>query len=187
MKRLLFCCAMFFGLMVYGAGAADITIYYSPSCPHCHHALDFISNYLVYEYPDVRVTRVNVMESENRSEFFKTVKKCEFESGGVPVLVIGEKCFQGYADNMRDDFRKAVAVDLDEKTRATAAENRKALDKDADAFRAAHTETHGTISERSAAQPQKKSKENSNFIYYALLILGVLGIGFVLTRKNDKK
>ena len=50
------------------ANAADITIYYSPTCPHCHHARDFISNTLIYEYPDLRVTTVNVMESANRPE-----------------------------------------------------------------------------------------------------------------------
>ena len=34
------------------ASAADVTIYYSPSCPHCHHARDFAINTLVYEYPE---------------------------------------------------------------------------------------------------------------------------------------
>ena len=28
------------------ASAANITIYYSPTCPHCHHARDFINNNL---------------------------------------------------------------------------------------------------------------------------------------------
>ena len=38
-----------FGLAFIGtASAADITVYYSPTCPHCHHARDFISNNLIY-------------------------------------------------------------------------------------------------------------------------------------------
>ena len=117
------------------ANAADITIYYSPTCPHCHHARDFISNTLIYEYPNLNVTTVNVMESANRPEFTDTLKKCEYESGGVPVLVIGEKCFQGYADSMADDLRAAIEVDMDDAAKSVAAENKKSLAADADAFK----------------------------------------------------
>ncbi len=88
---------------------------------------------------------------------------------------------------MRDDFRAAVAVDMNDAARKMADENRKELSRDADAFRTSHAERHGTISERGAKQEQKKSQKNNNFIYYALLIVAVLGIGFVLTRKGDKK
>ena len=42
---------LFVGLMSV-ANAADITIFYSPSCPHCHHARDFFKNELIYEYDD---------------------------------------------------------------------------------------------------------------------------------------
>ena len=41
------------------ASAADITVYYSPSCPHCHHARDFISNALIYEYPTIKPADVS--------------------------------------------------------------------------------------------------------------------------------
>ena len=75
------------------ANAADITIYYSPTCPHCHHAREFVENTLIYEYNDLKVVNVNVMDANNRSEFFDTLKKCGYERGGVPVLVVGEKCF----------------------------------------------------------------------------------------------
>ena len=130
------------------ANAADITIYYSPTCPHCHHARDFISNTLIYEYPDLKVTTVNVMESGNRSEFTDALKKCEYESGGVPVLVIGEKCFQGYADSMADDLRAAIEVDMDDAAKSVAAENKKSLAADADAFKKAHEDRLTAIVER---------------------------------------
>ena len=51
------------------ASAADITVYYSPTCPHCHHARDFISSALVYEYPTIKVTEVNVMDEKNMPKF----------------------------------------------------------------------------------------------------------------------
>ena len=180
------------------ANAADITIYYSPTCPHCHHARDFISNTLIYEYPDLRVTTVNVMESANRPEFTDALKKCEYESGGVPVLVIGEKCFQGYADSMADDLRTAIEVDMDDAAKSVAAENKKSLAADADAFKKAHEDRLTAIVEReivatddaaqkknNAVTPAKKS--DSGWVFYVILVALVLGLGFVLTRKGNKK
>ena len=102
--------AMFIG----NAMAADITIYYSPRCPLCHHAREFISQNLIYEYPNLNVTTVNVMDAANRDEFMATLKKCEYESGGVPVMVVGEKCFQGYGDSMGDSIRAAIEIDMDD-------------------------------------------------------------------------
>ena len=99
------------------ASAANITIYHSPSCPHCHHAREFISQTLVYEYPELTVTEVNVTNGDQRPAFEEALKKCEYESGGVPVLVIGEKCFQGYADFMQQELRDAIEVDLTDEQR----------------------------------------------------------------------
>ena len=141
------------------ASAANITVYYSPTCPHCHHARDFISSTLIYEYPMLQVTEVNVMNGVNRPKFEETLKKCEYESGGVPVLVIGEKCFQGYGDGMQDDLRAAVEVDLDDTAKTTAAENKKAMIEDAEAFRNAHADTKGTISEYTAASEDAAKKK----------------------------
>lgn len=182
-----------FGVTAY---AADITVYYSPTCPHCHHARDFVSNNLIYEYPELNVTMVNVMESANRPEFMDTLKKCEYESGGVPVLVIGEKCFQGYADSMADDLRAAVEADMTDAAKSIAAENKKAIEADADAFKRAHEDRLNAIVEREIKSAdddaQKKNrtvnkKSNDSWVFYVILVVLVLGLGFVLTRKGNKK
>lgn len=174
------------------ASAADITIYYSPTCPHCHHAREFISNTLAYEYPDLKVTAVNVTLDGHRPEFMDTLKKCEYTSGGVPVMVVGEKCFQGYGDSMANDVRAAVEVGLSDAAKAAAAQNKTAMEKDADAFRAAHGERANVIIEKAEApvekeaQPQKKTKKSdSGWVFYAILIAMVLGLFFVL--KGNKK
>ena len=52
MKKMSFVFALFGFLFIGAASAADVTLYYSPSCPHCHHARDFFVNRVVYEYPD---------------------------------------------------------------------------------------------------------------------------------------
>ncbi len=185
--KIKFLLSVLFGLFMFGgAFAADVTIYYSPTCPHCHHARDFVSNNLVYEYPSVRVNMVNVMAESNRPEFIDALKKCKYESGGVPVLVIGEKCFQGYGDSMRDDLRRAVEVGLSQEEVKASAEYRTKLEgAGADAFRAANAERQNAISER-GPEIQKKSKSMGNVSLYVLLGALVVLLGIVLFRKNSK-
>ena len=191
MKKLSFLFALF-GLMIAGAAsAADITVYYSPSCPHCHHARDFISNTLIYEYPELKVTMVNVTDAANRSKFEEALKKCEFESGGVPVLVIGDKCEQGYADFMQDSLRESVAVDLSDEQKAVAAENKKAMETDAEKFKSEHVERANAIVEYVAtAETETSEKKNNNepstIWFWGLLVILVAGLGFVLVRKDNK-
>ena len=79
---------------VCGAHAADMTIYYSPTCPHCHHARDYASNNFIYEYPTMNITMIDVTVPEHRALFIDVIKTCDFSSGGVPVIKIGDKCFQ---------------------------------------------------------------------------------------------
>ncbi|MBR1380102.1 MAG: hypothetical protein IJ560_00725 [Alphaproteobacteria bacterium] len=193
MKKLSFLAALT-GLVFCGAAsAADITVYYSPTCPHCHNARGFISNTLIYEYPELKVTEVNATDIANADMFQNALKKCEYESGGVPVLVIGEKCFQGYAEFMNDDLRNAIEADMSDDAKAVAAENKKAMESDADAFKAAHSDRTSAISEYSAsaddsdATAQKKNSEPSVAWFYGLLAALVVALGIVLMRGNKKK
>lgn len=177
------------------ASAADITVYYSPTCPHCHHAREFISSTLIYEYPQLKVTEVNVMEGANLPKFQETLKKCEYESGGVPVLVIGEKCFQGYADFMQSELREAIEVDLNDSDKATAAENKKALEENAEFFKQEHADRTNAISEYTVPASSDAQKKNdvtkpagsSSIWFYALLIALVAALGFVLVGTGKKK
>ena len=154
--------ALIGGAFIGNANAADITIFYSPTCPHCHHARDFIGSALIYEYDNLKVSEVNVFEADNRQAFVDALYKCGYQSGGVPVMVIGDmntkdgfKCFQGYADSMQNDLRAAVEVDLSDAQKSAAAANKKAMEQDKDAYVAAHADRKSAISE---FKPQKKSK-----------------------------
>lgn len=178
------------------ASAADITVYYSPSCPHCHHAREFISNTLVYEYPELKVTEVNVMEQANLPMFQEALKKCGFESGGVPVLVIGDKCEQGYADFMQDTLREYVEADMNKEQKDTAAANKKAMAENAEKFKADNSERANAVSEYVATEQVEEvavadegasTKGNSTIWFWGLLIVLVAGLGYVLVRKDKKK
>lgn len=188
MKKLSLLSALFGMVFMGAASAADVKVYYSPSCPHCHHARDFISNTLVYEYPELKVTMVNVMETANRPMFEAALKKCKFESGGVPVLVIGDKCEQGYADFMQDKLRGYVEADMNEEQKAAAAENKKAMKDNAEKFKSEHSDRAEAIVEYVATvdDVQKKNSGNSTVWFWALLVVLVAGLGFVLVRKDNK-
>ncbi len=184
------------GLLFFGvASAADVTLYYSPYCPHCHHARDFFVNKMIYEYPNLRVVQINVTEEPNLQAFKETLKKCEYESGGVPVIVVGDKCFQGYADFMEKELRDAVEVDLSDADKKVAAENKKELEANPDDFRAKHADRQKAVTEYNAAieaaakkmAEEKKNNEASSAYFYILLVVLVAALGFVLVRKEKKK
>jgi glutaredoxin len=171
--------------MVSVANAANITIYHSPSCPHCHHARDFVEHELIYVYDTISVKEVNVMEESNRDEFFNTLKKCEYKTGGVPVMVIGEKCFQGYAESMNDEIRAAVEADLSAEQKQTAQANKKEFDKDKDSFVANHADRKNAISKTETDVKKNLNKTNTNnVLLFGFIILLVLGLGVVLFKKQ---
>ena len=128
------------------------------------------------------------MVQESLPMFQDALKKCEYESGGVPVIVIGEKCFQGYADFMQQDLRDAVEADMSDAAKSAAAENRKAMESDADAFKAAHPDRASAVSEYNpntvAADTTVEKKNNSSIYFYGLLIVLVAALGFILVRKK---
>lgn len=176
------------------AGAADITIYYSPTCPHCHHARDYTSNNFIYEYPTINVTMVDVTAPENRAMFIDVLKTCDFSSGGVPVIKIGEKCFQGFGEGMADDMRAAIEVDLSDDAKKSAADVKKSIAADGDKYRDEHPTPVATISEYSAQatddNTEKKTNASDNSIVswiLAILALLVLGFSISVSRKKSKK
>lgn len=182
--------SMAFGMMFAGAAsAANITLYYSPTCPHCHHAREFINNTLIYEYPTIKVTEVNVMEEVNLPKFREALEKCKFESGGVPVIVIGDKCEQGYADFMQDTLRGHVEADMSDSDKQAAAANKAEMEKDAEGFKAAHADRVNAVSEYNAANAAVAADKggNSTIWFWGLLIVLVAGLGFVLVKKGNHK
>lgn len=197
MKKISFVSAILGLSFVGAASAADVTVFYSPSCPHCHHAREFISSTLIYEYPDIKVTEVNVTEEANLPMFQEALKKCEFESGGVPVLVIGDKCEQGYANFMQNTLRQHIEADMTDEQKAVAAENKKAMEADAEKFKAEHADRVNAVTEHQAvveaasadeaSAEQKKNEEGSVIWFWGLLFVLVAGLGYVLVRKDKKK
>ena len=181
------------------ANAADMTIYYSPTCPHCHHAQDFTKNNFIYEYPTMNVTVVDVTNPDHRAMFIEVLKTCNFSSGGVPVIKIGDKCFQGFAESMADDLRAAIEIDMDDAAKKSAADVKKAIAADGNKYRDEHPTPVATVTEYTALaadatnadeQTEKKTSASDNKI--ASWVLGILALFVVLfsvavSRKRSRK
>ena len=151
MKKISFVSAIL-GLSLINAASASevITIYYSPSCPYCHYARDDISGKLVYEYPNLTVTEVDVSNPDNRNMFSHALGRCGLKSGGVPVIVYGDKCKQGYSDVLMDEMRELLNASLNEEEKTLVASNRKAMEEDADAFKARNADRKKAVLQFSA-------------------------------------
>lgn len=188
MKKLSLIAALGCLFMGAAANAADITLYYSPTCGHCHNAREFMADTLVYEYPTLNVTAVNVLDG-HMADFEAALKKCEYTSGGVPVLVIGDKCFQGYGAGLNDELRRAVEADMSDADIATAKSNRDAMKSDADKFKSENANRANVITERAAGDQMTQKKNDGNNVMYFYILLGVLvlGLGFIILRKPAKK
>ncbi len=145
--------------------AADVTLFHSPTCPHCHHAKDFLGNELVKEFNGIEIETINLASEENIEPFKAALKKCNYDKGYIPVIVVGDKCFQGYGKNMNDDIRDALTEKM---------KSEKKNDEP--------TTKPSTIKERTIAiKPVQKNSMTPLYILFGLL---VLGFGFVLFRKK---
>jgi len=183
------------GLCFIGAAtAADMTIYYSPTCPHCHHAKDFTNNNFIYEYPTMNVTLVDVTIPENRTMFIEVLKSCDFSSGGVPVIKIGEKCFQGFAENMADELRAAIEIDMNADAKKSAADVKKAIADDGAKYREEHPTPVANVSEYTAPatvdDAEKKTNASDNKLAswtLGILAFIVLVLSVSMSRRKSKK
>ena len=188
MRKLIANCYLLIAICGASAAYADVemTIYYSPSCPHCHHARDFTSDYLVYEYPTLKVKNINVMDQANRPAFEKVIKDCKFQSGGVPIIVIDEKCFQGFgtADTTGNEFRRTIDAMLTADEKAAADAVRAEFESSPDQFRTQHADRLSAISEQT--ESAEKKNDNSPIVFWVILGVLVVALGFVVLRKKKK-
>lgn len=188
MIKKLYAVALMLGALVVtpSLAAVDMTIYYSETCPYCHMARDFAKNHLIYEYESLAVTQIDVTQEGNRDAFRKVVKDCGYASGGIPIVTIGDKCFQGYGgdDATGREFRDAIDGQLSADERAAAAKNRAALAENPDTYRTEHASRTDAI-QASVSDVQKKT-DKSPIVFWAILAVLVAGLGFVVFRKKKK-
>ena len=128
MKKLIFVFVLFLGMLFIPevsasleGGPINVHIFKSSTCPHCAEAMEFFeelsndseySNYfhlIAYEtYGNTEEIRNNVKLAEKVEQHFGG----EFE--GVPLIVIGDKKYDGYASTLNEQLKERIKTCYEE-------------------------------------------------------------------------
>ncbi|MGN0929892.1 MAG: hypothetical protein ACI4N3_04590 [Alphaproteobacteria bacterium] len=94
----------------------EMILFYSPSCPHCHAAMEFLDNKVAPKYPELKITKHNTSTRVGVNYYLYYKKKLNFDGNGVPVAVFGDKYEIGfgtedttgktYIQNIEEMFKK---------------------------------------------------------------------------------
>lgn len=88
-------------------GLADDKVYFffSNTCPHCHHALEYINA----KYPNLEMAMVNVGNPEGLDLLVKAAQKFKLGNNvGTPLIVFGDKYLMGWSSEYETEFDKYV-------------------------------------------------------------------------------
>ena len=89
----------------------QITVYLfrSPSCKHCHSAIEFF-NSLVGEYGDKFRMRSYDCDTNASNRVLKDeiTSFLEIDAPNVPLIIIGKNSFYGFSDKTKDKIKKAI-------------------------------------------------------------------------------
>jgi glutaredoxin len=166
------------------AAVKEVSLFYAPTCPYCHYAKDFLFGTLAIEYPFVQFAQKNVQEPSNRGEFEKQLKKCKLDSYGIPLVVIGDKCFQGFAKGTTEkEYREALDISLSEKEKEIVEQAKAELAANPAAARKENAERVA----RAKAENIDVEKQNGNGLLYGLLgVLAAALLAVILFPKKKK-
>ena len=174
MKKAIY--SLFFALFAFGGAHANLhmEIYYFEGCTFGGWAKDFVKETLVYEYPMLYLTEIDVSAPENQGKHPEAVEKCKV-GGGVPLTVINDtKCIYGFGpiDSSQKEFRDALDAMLTEDEKEIVVANRKEMAVDADAFRA-KADAHRATMVQTVLQAQKDYRKR-------MLCCHTTGIGSII-------
>ena len=73
-----------------------IYFFYQTSCPHCHHAVDYISQ----KYPNLKMISLDVRTQANFNLFLKCANKFKLDQSalGTPLICMGNHYIMGWSD-----------------------------------------------------------------------------------------
>ncbi len=95
MKKILLALTLFLGITT-SVSAITFDLFYSPSCPHCHHAMKFIDEKLKKEFPTVKFKKHNVFISSESKIMKSKATKLGISRLGVPLVIVEENYVSGF-------------------------------------------------------------------------------------------
>lgn len=86
----------------------SIYLFWGDGCPHCAKAKPFLEE-LAKSNPNIKYFNYEIYYNDANQEIFKQVAQgFGFEPRSVPTIFIGEKYWEGYSDEIRDDISRTV-------------------------------------------------------------------------------
>ncbi|MCL2629883.1 MAG: hypothetical protein FWD33_04355 [Alphaproteobacteria bacterium] len=166
------------------AGAREVVLYYMTTCPHCHYAKEFVFDTLVIEYPFVKFTQKNVQEPSNRADFERSIRRCRLNSFGVPLTIIGDKCFQGFnRSTSENEFREALNETLSDDERETVNKAAAELRANPELVRRNNAER---IARARAENISVEKPGNHDWLYFLLGGLGLVLLTIIFFPRKKK-
>jgi glutaredoxin len=89
-----------------------LILFHGEGCPHCAAEREFLTE-LSAAYPDLVIEQYEVWnDAANRDLLMQTAARLGFDPSGVPVTVIGDEVWIGYADSIGEEITAAVEAGL---------------------------------------------------------------------------
>lgn len=115
LKKILFILTLFFVLPFTKVNAEEVTVtlFYGDGCPHCSHEKQYL-DILKYQLGDnLNIEQYEVWNNDKNNELLSKVRATfNDDNTGVPFLVIGNKFFSGYNDDIAKEIKKTIFDNL---------------------------------------------------------------------------
>lgn len=115
LKKILFVLTLFLVLPFTKVNAEEVTVtlFYGDGCPHCSHEKQYL-DILKYQLGDnLNIEQYEVWNNDKNNELLSKVRTTfNDDNTGVPFLVIGNKFFSGYNDDIAKEIKKTIFDNL---------------------------------------------------------------------------
>lgn len=115
LKKILFILTLFLVLPFTKVNAEEVTatLFYGDGCPHCAHEKQYL-DILKYQLGDnLNIEQYEVWNNDKNNELLSKVRATfNDDNTGVPFLVVGNKFFSGYNDDIAKEIKKTIFDNL---------------------------------------------------------------------------
>lgn len=85
----------------------QVYFFYQVSCPHCHHAAEYIKE----NHPDLKPVSIDVRQDGNMALFEQAVKHYGItEQAGTPLITLGKNYIMGWSPEQQKLFSRYLKV-----------------------------------------------------------------------------
>jgi glutaredoxin len=93
-----------------GEAKAEMLLFYIPTCPHCHKAMEFLDK-IAPKYPDLKITKYNASTRSGANYYMHYKKKLGFPGDGVPVAIFGDSYELGFGSDADSGARYVSSIE----------------------------------------------------------------------------